>query len=38
LVLPYREYINGEEGLSALRRNLERIQSQKADAQSCDAS
>jgi hypothetical protein len=28
LVLPYREYINGEEGLSALRHNLERIQPQ----------
>ena len=26
LVLPYREYINGEEGLGALRCNLERIQ------------
>ena len=38
LVLPYREYINGEEGLSALRRNLERLQLQKTDAQSCDAS
>jgi hypothetical protein len=38
LVLPYREYINGEEGLSALRRNLERIQPQSTDAQSCDAS
>jgi hypothetical protein len=38
LVLPYREHINGEEGLSALRRNLERIQPQKTDAQSCDAS
>jgi hypothetical protein len=38
LVLPYREYINGEEGLSVLRRNLERIQPQKTDAQSCDAS
>ena len=38
LVLPYREYIDGEEGLSALSRNLDRIQPQKADAQSCDAS
>ncbi len=38
LVLPYREYINGEEGLSSLRRNLERIQPQKTGAQSCDAS
>jgi hypothetical protein len=38
LVLPYREYINGEEGLSALRRNLERIQPRNTDAQSCDAS
>jgi len=28
LVLPYREYINGDEGLGALRRNLERIQEQ----------
>jgi hypothetical protein len=25
LVLPYREYINGDDGLSALRQNLERI-------------
>jgi hypothetical protein len=38
LVLPYREYINGEEGLGTLRCNLERIQLQKIDAQSCDAS
>jgi hypothetical protein len=38
LLLPYREYINGEEGLSILRRNLDRIQPQKTDAQSCDAS
>ena len=38
LVLPYREYINGEEGLSSLRRNLERIQPQKTSTQSCDAS
>ena len=38
LVLPYREYINGEEGLSVLRRNLDRIQLQKIDSQSCDAS
>jgi hypothetical protein len=37
-VLPYREFINGEEGLSALSRNLDRLQPQKADAQSCDAS
>ena len=28
LVLPYREYIDGDEGLGALRRNLERIQAQ----------
>jgi DNA repair exonuclease SbcCD ATPase subunit len=28
----------GQEGLSALSRNLDRIQPQKADAQSCDAS
>ncbi len=34
LVLPYREYINGEEGLSSLRRNLERIQPQ-IGTQSC---
>ena len=38
LVLPYREYIQGEEGLSTLRRNLDRIQLQNTDAQSCDAS
>jgi hypothetical protein len=38
LVLPYREYINGEEGLSSLQRNLDRIQSQKNGTQSCDAS
>ncbi len=38
LVLPYREFINGEEGLSTLRHNLERIQIQKTNAQSCDAS
>ena len=38
LVLPYREYMNGVDGLSALCRNLDRIQPQKADAQSCDAS
>ena len=33
LVLPYREYIDGEDQLSALRHNLERIQLQKTDAQ-----
>ena len=38
LVLPYREYINGDEGLGALRRNLERIQAQRSDTQSCDTS
>jgi hypothetical protein len=38
LVLPFREYINGEEGLIALRRNLERFQHQTTDVQSCDAS
>jgi hypothetical protein len=38
LVLPYREYINGEEDLSSLRRNLEHIQPQKTGTQSCDAS
>jgi hypothetical protein len=38
LVLPYREYINGDEGLGALRRNLERIQMHRSDTQSCDAS
>jgi hypothetical protein len=38
LVLPYREYINGEEGLNALSRNLDRIHAQKSNAQSCDAS
>ena len=29
LVMPYREYINGEDGLGALRRNLERIQARR---------
>jgi hypothetical protein len=38
LVLPYREYINGEDGLGALRRNLERIQARREDALPQDAS
>jgi hypothetical protein len=38
LVLPYREYINDEEGLISLQRNLERAQPQKTGTQSCDAS
>ena len=38
LVLPYREFINGEEGLGTLSRNLERLQHQTTDVQSCDAS
>ena len=29
LVMPYREYITGEDGLGALRRNLERIQARR---------
>ena len=33
LVMPYREYINGEDGLGALRRNLERIQARRDDDQ-----
>jgi len=37
LVLPYREYITGDDGLGALRRNLERIQARRDDAQSHDA-
>jgi hypothetical protein len=37
-VLPYREYITGDDGLGALRRNLERIQARREDAQSQDAS
>jgi hypothetical protein len=36
LVLPYREYINGDDGLGALRRNLERIQARCDDAQAHD--
>jgi len=36
LVLPYRGYITGDDGLGALRRNLERIQARRADAQSHD--
>ncbi|MFI5456429.1 MAG: hypothetical protein ACHRXM_13350 [Isosphaerales bacterium] len=36
LVLPYREYITGNDGLGALRRNLERIQARRDDAQSHD--
>jgi hypothetical protein len=31
LVMPYREYITGEDGLGALRRNLERIQARRDD-------
>ena len=31
LVLPYREFINGDDGLGALRRNLERIQARRDD-------
>ena len=31
LVLPYREYINGDKGLGALRRNLERIEPHETD-------
>jgi hypothetical protein len=37
LVLPYREYIMGDDGLGALRRNLERIQARRDDTQSRDA-
>jgi hypothetical protein len=37
LVLPYRECINGDTALSALWRNLDRMQPPKNDAQSCDA-
>ena len=33
LVMPYREYITGEDGLGALRRNLERIQARCDDDQ-----
>ena len=36
LVLPYREYITGDDGLAALRRNLERIQARRDDAHSHD--
>ena len=31
LVMPYREYITGDDGLGALRRNLERIQARRDD-------
>jgi hypothetical protein len=34
LVLPYREYITGDDGLGALRRNLERIHARREDLQS----
>jgi hypothetical protein len=37
LVLPYREYITGDDGLGALRRNLERIQARREDLHSQDA-
>ena len=37
LVLPYREYITGDDGLGALRRNLERIQARRDDVQTHDA-
>ena len=33
LVMPYREYITGEDGLGALRRDLERIQARRDDDQ-----
>lgn len=36
LVLPYCEHISGEEAFIALRRNLERIQLQNPEEQSCD--
>jgi hypothetical protein len=36
LVLPYREYITGDDGLGALRRNLERIQARRDDVLSHD--
>jgi hypothetical protein len=29
--MPYREYITGDDGLGALRRNLERIQARRDD-------
>jgi hypothetical protein len=32
IVLPYREYISGEDGLGALRQNLERIRSESTAA------
>jgi hypothetical protein len=38
LALPFREYITGDDGLSALRRNLERIQARRDDAATRDAS
>jgi hypothetical protein len=38
LALPFREYITGDDGLSALRRNLERIQARRDDVTTRDAS
>jgi hypothetical protein len=38
LALPYREYISGDDGLGALRRNLERIQARRDDERSEEAS
>jgi hypothetical protein len=36
VVLPYREYITGDDGLGALRRNLERIEAPRDDLPSHD--
>src|SRR5438094_758555 len=38
LTLPFREYITGDDGLAALRRNLERIQARRDETANRDAS
>ena len=37
LTLPFREYITGDDGLAALRRNLERIQARRDETANRDA-
>jgi hypothetical protein len=37
LALPFREFIAGDDGLAALRRNLERIQARRDDPTTRDA-
>jgi hypothetical protein len=36
LTLPFREHITGDDGLSALRRNLDRIQARRDDTAARD--